>query len=120
MTASRSTIIVKELGVEPPARPDAIIRYMLRKPLDFNPGERYAYSNFGYCVLGRLIEKISGQRYDDYVKDHVLRPLGITRMQLGHTLPGERADGEVTYYEPEDKKKPAVVGENIGQDVPLP
>jgi len=36
------------------------IRYMLTQPLDFDPGTQYAYSNFGYCVLGRIIEKIAG------------------------------------------------------------
>ena len=34
---------------------------MLRQPLDFDPGNEYAYSNFGYCLLGRVIEKVSGR-----------------------------------------------------------
>ena len=112
--------IARELNVDAPAGTSAVIRYMGGKPLDFNPGERYAYSNYGYCVLGRLIEKASGQPYEAYVKEHVLRPLGITRMKLGHTLLEDRAEDEVKYYEPEGKPEPAVVGKNIGQDVPLP
>ena len=83
----RSPTICEELKVEPPADPDAIIRYMLRQPLDFDPGERYAYSNFGYCLLGRVIEKVSGSGYEDYVKKEVLAPLGVKRMRLGKTLP---------------------------------
>ena len=35
------------------------------KPLDFNPGTAYAYSNFGYCVLGRVIEAVSGKPYHE-------------------------------------------------------
>ncbi len=94
----QSLQIAEALNVTPPARQDSIIRYMMGKPLDFDPGSRYAYSNFGYCVLGRIIEKLSGQSYEQYVKDHVLAPLGITRMRLGRTLPQDRAADEVCYY----------------------
>ncbi len=59
----RPVAIAREFGVEPPAGPDLIIRSMLRRPLDFDPGARYAYSNFGYCLLGRVIEKVAGQDY---------------------------------------------------------
>lgn len=112
--------IARELNTEPPAGQAQVIRYMRGKPLDFQPGERYAYSNFGYCLLGRLIERVSGEPYETYVKEHVLKPLGITRMQLGRTLAEHRAEGEVTYYAPDDKRGPAVVGKNLGEDVPLP
>ena len=75
-----------------------VIRFMLGKPLDFDPGTRYAYSNFGYCLLGRIIEEKSGQPYEEYVQDNVLTPMGIERMQIGGTLLQERAEGEVRYY----------------------
>jgi CubicO group peptidase (beta-lactamase class C family) len=94
----RSRDIARAEGVPAPAGAAAIVRYMLDKPLQAAPGTRYAYSNFGYCVLGRVIEKATGRRYEDYVQANVLRPAGITRMRLGHTLPGERAPGEVRYY----------------------
>jgi N-acyl-D-amino-acid deacylase len=112
--------IARDLHTAPPAGQAQVIRYMRGQPLDFQPGERYAYSNFGYCLLGRLIEHVSGEQYETFVKEHVLKPLGITRMQLGRTLAEYRADGEVTYYEPGDKRGPAVVGQNLGEDVPLP
>ena len=116
----RSPAIVKELHVEPPARPDDIIRYMLRRPLDFTPGDRYAYSNFGYCLLGRVIEKVSGQSYEDYVRKEVLAPLGIHRMRLGATLLEMRKRGEVKYYVPDKVRAPAVMGPRLGKPVPLP
>ncbi len=112
--------IARELVTEPPAAQAHVIRYMRSQPLDFQPGERYAYSNFGYCVLGRLIEKVSGESYETYVKEHVLKPLGITRMTLGRTLPEDRADGEVKYYAPRDMRGPSVMAKNLGQDVLLP
>ncbi len=71
---------------------------MLGKPLQFAPGTRYAYSNFGYCVLGRIVERASGQRYEEYVRTHILRPAGIACMRLCHTLLQDRAPGEVHYY----------------------
>jgi N-acyl-D-amino-acid deacylase len=73
---------------------------MLGFPLDFTPGTRYDYSNFGYSILGRVIEKASGQTYEQYVKSAVLTPAGATRMRLGRTLESGRAPGEVRYYDP--------------------
>jgi N-acyl-D-amino-acid deacylase len=95
----RSPAIVRELKVEPPATPEAIVRYMLRRPLDFDPGAKYVYSNFGYCLLGRVVEKVSGQGYEEFVRKEVLAPLGIRRMRLGKSLLEDRVDGEVRYYD---------------------
>lgn len=63
-----------------------------------SPGERYYYSNFGYCVLGRIIEKISGVSYEEYVTNEVLKPMGITEMKIGGNTINERFSKEVTYY----------------------
>lgn len=112
--------ICKALAIAPPAGQEAIIRYMLRQPLQFDPGERFAYSNFGYCLLGRIVEKFSGLSYEEYVRKEVLAPLGIVRMRLGQTLLKDRAAEEVHYYTPDDQTAPAVVGPDLGQAVPLP
>ena len=90
--------VENELGVRKPASCRDIIRFMLGQPLDFDPGTGYAYSNFGYCLLGRVIEEKTGQPYEEYVKERVLAPIGISRMHIGGTLPKNRADGEATYY----------------------
>jgi N-acyl-D-amino-acid deacylase len=87
------------VGAKPPATCEAVIRYMLTQPLDFDPGARSAYSNFGYCVLGRVIEKVTGQTYEEYVRTEVLAPIGITRMRTGHSLLEQRATGEVMFYD---------------------
>ena len=90
--------IERELGVPKPVSCPDVIRFMLGQPLDFDPGARYAYSNFGYCLLGRIIEEKSGLPYEEYVRERLLEPLGISRMRIGATLAEERAEGEVTYY----------------------
>ncbi|MDA0588329.1 MAG: serine hydrolase [Planctomycetota bacterium] len=86
------------LGAKPPAGPTEITRMMLGLPLDFDPGTQYAYSNYGYCLLGRVIEKLTDQPYDAYVKEHVLAPIGVTSMSIGKTHLEGRQKNEVRYY----------------------
>jgi N-acyl-D-amino-acid deacylase len=95
-----SRMAAASVGLADPAEAATIVRFMLGEPLDFDPGARQAYSNFGFNVLGRVIEQVSGQPYDAYVRDHVLAPAGITRMRLGRTRLADRAPGEVRYYAP--------------------
>jgi len=67
-------------------------------PLTTPPGETYAYSNFGYCILGRVIEKVTGQTYEQYIKDNVLKRCGIVGMQIAGNTLRDRAAQEVKYY----------------------
>ncbi|HET6892451.1 MAG TPA: serine hydrolase domain-containing protein [Pyrinomonadaceae bacterium] len=48
------------------------------RALQFEPGSRWQYSNYGFLLLGVLIEKLSGQSYYDYVRDHIYKPAGMT------------------------------------------
>jgi len=67
-------------------------------PVKTTPGTTHAYSNFGYCVLGRVIEYATGQAYDGYVRDNVLAACGVFNMEIaGDTLADRRFD-EVTYH----------------------
>jgi N-acyl-D-amino-acid deacylase len=86
------------LGAEVPAEAATIVRYMVSQPLDFDPGTASAYSNFGFNVLGRVIEHLTGKTYEQYVIDELLAPNGVERMAIGGTTLAERADGEVQYY----------------------
>ena len=90
--------IARETESPAPATPDNVIRFMLARELDFEPGTRRVYSNFGYCVLGRVIEKLTGQPYDQFIREKVLKAAGITRMRLGASLDGKQVPGEVRYY----------------------
>src|SRR6266478_3662313 len=47
------------------------------KPLEFEPGEKWSYSNSGYVLLGYLIERISGDRYEKFVRENIFTPLGM-------------------------------------------
>ncbi|MBI3668029.1 MAG: beta-lactamase family protein [Acidobacteria bacterium] len=49
-----------------------------KRGLEFEPGSRWAYSNYGFLLLGVLIEKVSGQSYYDYVREHIFKPAGMT------------------------------------------
>ncbi len=62
------------------------------------PGKAYAYSNFGYCVLGRIIEKISGISYENYVKRNILSKAVISDMQVGGNRLVDKKQNEVVYY----------------------
>lgn len=67
-------------------------------PLTRNPGTYYDYSNLGYMLLDKIVEEVSGQPYENYVKDAVLRPIGITTVSgAGNTL-ADRKTNEVKYY----------------------
>ncbi len=90
--------IAQALGIPSPPDARTVIRFMMGQPLQFDPGTRYSYSNFGYNVLGRIIEKKTGQSYESHILSEILFPAGIRRMQIGGTLKEQRADGEGAYH----------------------
>lgn len=77
---------------------DLIARVMDERSLAFEPGTGYQYSNFGYCLLGRVIEAVSGKPYEQFVFEEILAPMGITDMQVSRDGKGQRVVGEVDYY----------------------
>lgn len=116
-----SYTVVEGLGLSLPLRQpltrDQVIRYMARQPLQFAPGSRFAYSNFGLMMLGRLIESVAGKPYEQVVREVTLAPMGIQRMALGKAPTSGRRLGEVEYYDPE--MLPAVYP-GIGDSVAAP
>jgi CubicO group peptidase (beta-lactamase class C family) len=48
------------------------------RPVRFEPGSRFEYSNYGFLLLGNVIEKVSGRSYYDYVQEHIYKPAGMT------------------------------------------
>lgn len=115
-----SVQIAEAEKVTPPAMQEAIIEYTLSEMmLNHAPGTVYAYSNFGFCVLGRIIEKVTGMTYENYVRENILIPSGSTTMQLGKNLENQRYPNEVTYYGTEGEMTTISVYGN-GQTVPWP
>ena len=58
-------------------KPSDYFPLFANEPLLFTPGSQWAYSNAGFVVLGAVIEKVSGQSYFDYVREHIYRPAGM-------------------------------------------
>lgn len=67
------------------------------KPLEFSPGERMAYSNSGYILLGAIIEKASGKSYEDFIEQEIFAPLGMKSSHYAHQ--DEAVPGRVEGYE---------------------
>ena len=60
-----------------PTTPEKLVARFRDKPLEFQPGEKWNYSNSGYVLLGYLIEKIGGQPYGKFVQENIFNPLGM-------------------------------------------
>ena len=67
------TVVARELAHE------ELVALWLDLPLDFEPGTKWNYSNSGYYLLGMVIEKASGQAYDEFLRDAFFDPLKLTR-----------------------------------------
>jgi len=77
------------------------ISYFKNKPLDFKPGSKFRYSNSGYLLLSYIIEKFSGKKYGEFMKENIFDPLGMkntglydNREVLQHVAQGYSEEGE--------------------------
>lgn len=78
---------------------DQVFNYTLdNTPVANTPGTSFAYSNFNYMVLARIIEKVSGKTYAKFVSDEILSPAGATQTVIAGITLAERKTNEVKYY----------------------
>lgn len=112
--------IATSLGTTVPVPLEDVIRYTMGLKLDFDPGTRFAYSNVGYLLLGRVIAEASGRHYEEYVRKDVLAPLGIANMELGRALPEHRAKNEVSYYDSKQTTGRCLYPPRVRKRVPFP
>ena len=86
------------LATTPPIPAD-VTRFVLAQPLDFTPGTRLGYSNFGYMLLGQVIEKASAKPYISFVSETVMAPLGVSAddFQVMSSLMKDRNPREPNY-----------------------
>lgn len=91
--------IKRIMELEGPPSEDDIIEFVLKhRSLRYKPGTQYAYSNFGYMLLGKIIEQKTGSSYEDYVVSTILEPNGIYGMRISGNYEWERRPFEVHYY----------------------
>lgn len=78
-----------------------MLQWGLDKPLQFDPGARVAYSNYGYALLGRAAEKVTGERYVDLVQQHIAKKSGMTSLRQSPPDAARRSPDEIWYcYHP--------------------
>lgn len=77
--------------------PEEIINSFKNLPLDFNPGEKYAYSNSGYVLLGYIIEQLSGMSYADFIQKNIFNKLGMKNSYYAD--PYKMIDNRATGYQ---------------------
>jgi len=94
--------IANQLGITSPPEKLDIASHMLGRPLDHKPGTVYAYSNFGYMLLGLIIEDITGRSYTEHIQQSLFAPLGVpsSEIELGRSLPSFRNPREPWYSDP--------------------
>lgn len=89
--------ISSTLGLSYPAAATNVISWVLSQPLDFAPGTSNVYSNFGYQMLGRVVEKASGKSYVNYLQQNLLAPFGITNIMQSRSRPRDLDPWEIWY-----------------------
>ena len=107
--------ITAALGVRRRLNVNDVVQYQLTQPLDFDPGSRFSYSNVGYCLLGRVLEAVTSQSYEDSMRELVLKPCGMQSTHLGKTLLADRFPDEVRYITRSREKVPLVFDSAIGE-----
>jgi N-acyl-D-amino-acid deacylase len=98
--------VAEAQGTETPASAETTVEFVLTQDLGFDPGTSYAYTNVNYCVLGRVIEEVTGEDYETHVRNAVLNDLGATRMHLGATREADLHEDEVRYLSRATVKSP--------------
>jgi CubicO group peptidase (beta-lactamase class C family) len=108
--------IANALGIPLPISKTDIATYMTGQPLQHTPRTTFAYSNYGFSLLGQITEAVTGQSYESYVKQKLFQPLAIYNMTLGRSLPAYRLPNEVKYH---TQYNGITVFDNSGTFVPL-
>lgn len=92
-------LVARYLGKPLPLSMDDMVYYATRLKLRAKPGGWYHYSNLGYIILSKVIEKVSGISYETYIKDSILAPMGCYDIHLANNYSEGFRENEVDYYE---------------------
>ncbi len=66
---------------------DELIDTFKREPMHFAPGTQFEYNNSGFILLGAVIEKASGEKYEEFIQNHIFAPLGMKNTRVGYNQP---------------------------------
>ncbi len=111
--------ITNTLGTALPLSDNEIMTFMQRVYFDTFPGTAYAYSNFGYFLAGRVIEVVSGQTYEQFMRDNVFCPVGAGLIAAGSTAADDALPDESNYRDAFNRLRTTRLDES-GDIVPLP
>ena len=95
--------------------PDELMQYMLSQSLTYTPGSKSKTSSYGYFLLGRVIEKASGQPYEKYVMENIAEPIGLSSLTMSRTDPAQRSKQEVKNVQRAGAYYPKIAGDDAGQ-----
>lgn len=70
-----------------PIAPQGVLEQWARKPLDFDPGTKWQYSNTNYIIAGLIVEKVSGMKFFDFLRKRIFQPLGMTSVHDADEAP---------------------------------
>ncbi len=73
-----------------------LIRFGISHRLDFTPGTCFSYANFNFTILGQVIQRVTGEPYEQWMLENVLHPMGATHARV--SLHGNSLPNEVNYY----------------------
>jgi CubicO group peptidase (beta-lactamase class C family) len=90
--------VMNQLHLDHAPEAEDFYRVVLNRRLKFAPGSWQSYSNFGYLLLSKIIEKVSGMPYEEFIRTEVLAPAGCYDMHIAGTYYEDRKDNEVRYY----------------------
>lgn len=93
-----TSTVAQSLKLRKAPTPRDVVRYQLARPLNFSPGEKMVHSDFGYCLLGRVIEIASEKPYNVFVKRHILEPAGMEQTRRGRSRVEDRPSTETWYH----------------------
>jgi D-alanyl-D-alanine carboxypeptidase len=86
--------------------PQELLNFAFAQPNEFPPGEGFQYCNTNTILLGLVVEKVSGQPLHDYIRDHILTPLGMSHTSFPTTNAFPSRTRRVTPCRPPTARKP--------------
>lgn len=93
-----SALISRKLKLRREVSSSDVVTFQLGQSLDYSPGTRQVYSNFGYLLLGRIIQQVANRDYADVVRELVLEPRGMLATELGRSQRDHQTKNEVAYH----------------------